>query len=488
MDVEQICKLGKELMGFLGEFADCFGRSEPREHLQTYVRGQLSDLRRKSVEPIALAADVPPRTLQRFLESMRWDEHRMRDRVQWIVARDHADPRAIGVIDETGNPKKGSHTAGVKRQWCGNTGKVDNCVVAVHLAYVAGDFQCLLDSDLFLPQDWASDPARRREARLPDEIEYRKKTIIALEQIGRALRNRIRVAAWTFDEWYGGDREFLDGLDSLGQNYVGEVPSTFTGWLRPPKLLQRPTPQEKRKRGRKRRFPRLARKALPASEVRNLLTYSRVFQKQKWQRFRIKDGERGPMVWEVKCACFYRKHGQSGLPGPAHTLIVARNVLDPEEVKYFVSNMVPGSNGATLEWLLWVAFSRWPIERCFEFDKGQLGMDHFEVRLWCAIHRHLYVSQVSQLFCARVHQRLREKNDFERVPDGRTGSRRSLRLDPSPSPAAVNQNDHLPKGRRPHCLSPTSQSASARISHENDPSTPSETRHRSRAAEVLCTR
>ena len=488
MDVEQIGKLGKELMGFLGQFDDCFGRSEPREHLQTYVRGQLSDLRRKSVELIALAADVPPRTLQRFLESMRWDEHRMRDRVQWIVARDHADPRAIGIIDETGNPKKGSHTAGVKRQWCGNTGKVDNCVVAVHLAYVAGDFQCVLDSDLFLPEDWASDPARRREARVPDDIEYRKKTIIALEQIGRALRNRIRVAAWTFDELYGGDREFLDGLDAMGQNYVGEVPSNFTGWLRPPEVLLRPRPQEKRKLGRKRRFPRLARKALPASEARNLLTYSRVFQKQKWQRFRIKDGERGPMVWEVKCVCFYRKHGERGLPGPAHTLIVARNVLDPEEIKYFVSNMVPGCNGVTLEWLLWVAFSRWPIERCFEFDKGQLGMDHFEVRLWCAIHRHLYVSQVSQLFCARVHQRLTEKNDFERVPHGRTGSRRNLRLDPSPSPAAVGQNHHLPKGSRPHCLSPTSQSTSARIPYENDPSTPSETRHRSRALEVLRTR
>lgn len=485
MDVKQIRTLGKELMGFLDEFNDCFGRSEPREHLRTYVRGQLSDLPRKSVEPIALAAGTPPRTLQRFLESIRWDEHRMRDRTQWIVARDHAAPKAIGVIDESGNPKKGRHTATVKRQWCGNTGKLDNCVVAVHLAYVAGDFQCLLDSDLFLPEDWANDPARRKEVGIPEDLPYRKKAAIALEQIGRALRNGIRVAAWTFDELYGGDREFLDELDTLGQNYVAEVPVSFTGWARQPQMLLRPTPQERRKRGRKRRFPRLARKALPASEVRNLLTYSRWFQKQSWKRFHIKDGEKGPMVWEVKYVRFFRKHGPKGLPGPTHTLIAARNVLEPQKVKYFVSNMVPGSNGVTVQWLLWVAFSRWPIERCFEFDKGQVGMDHFEVRLWCAIHRHLYVTQVSQLFCARIHQRLREKNGIDPVLDGGTGSGRRVGLAGGPSLATVGQAADLPEGRRSDRLPPTTQPRCPKVSYENDSSTPSSTRHPCRPTEVL---
>ena len=116
MDATEIAGLESELVEFLGEFDDCFGRSEPREHLRTYVSGQLSALQRKSVEPIALAADVPPRTLQRFLESIEWDEERLRDKSQQIVARDHADPDAIGVVDETGHPKKGIHTAGVKRQ------------------------------------------------------------------------------------------------------------------------------------------------------------------------------------------------------------------------------------------------------------------------------------------------------------------------------------------------------------------------------------
>jgi hypothetical protein len=148
---------------------------------------------------------------------------------------------------------------------------------------------------------------------------------------------------------------------------------------------------------------------LPACEVRNLATYSAVFRKQKWQRFRIKDGEKGPIVWEVKHAPFYRKQGDGGLPGPAHTLIVARNVLDPKQIKYFASNMVIDGQAVTVEWLLWVAFSRWPIERCFEIAKSELGMDHFEMRSWRGIHRHFYITQVSQLFCARVHQQLREK-------------------------------------------------------------------------------
>jgi len=278
MDASQMKNMGQRLRKFLAEFADCFGRSEPREHLRTYVSGQLSNLPRKSIEPIALKAGTPPRTLQRLLSAVQWDEQRLRDRAQWIVARDHAHPQAVGVVDESGNPKKGVHTAAVQRQWCGNTGKKDNCVVAVHLAYVAGDFQCLLDSDLFLPEGWANDAERRQAAGIPDEVVYRKKTDIARKQIQRALANGIRVAAWTFDEWYGRDREFLDGLEELGQNYVGEVPADFTGWLRQPEVLQKPTPAQMRQKGRKRHFPRLSRKALPAGEVRNLVVYTRPFQ------------------------------------------------------------------------------------------------------------------------------------------------------------------------------------------------------------------
>jgi len=487
MDAKTIKKMGRKLRRFLAEFDDCFTRSEPREHLHRYVSGQLSDLPRKSIEPIALAAGVPPRTLQRFLSSVCWNHQRLRDRTQWIVARDHSHQRAVGIVDESGNTKKGQHTCGVQRQWCGNTGKIDNCVVGVHLAYAADDFQCLLDSDLYLPESWVNDPARRQEAGIPDDVVYRKKTDIALEEIGRALRNGIRFSALTFDEFYGRDREFLDGLDALGQDYIGEVPSDFTGWLHEPEVLVKPTPAQMRKTGRKPRFPRLSATALPPCEVRNLLTYSRVFQKQKWKRFRIKDGEKGPVVWEVKFARFYRQHGHEGLPGPTHTLIVARNVLNPKEIKYFVCNMVVGWQGVTLKWLLWVAFSRWPIERCFELGKRELGMDHFEVRSWQAIHRHFYISQLSQLFCARVHQQLREKNDRELLPDRRTGSRCRMCVGYSPGFAGFDPYDVLSKGSQVDSILSTSQPTGSKVSSKEAIARASQIRHKSQSVELVYT-
>ncbi len=488
MDVKEIGNMGKELAKFLGEFDDCFGRSEPRQHLRTYVGGQLSNLRRKSIEPIALDTGVPPRTLQRFLASVQWDEQRMVDRTQWIVARDHTDRQAIGVVDETGNPKKGIHTACVQRQWCGNTGKIDNCVVSVHIAYTAGDFQCLLDSDLYMPQAWADDPARRETAGIPAEAVYRKKTAIALDQIGRALGNGIRVAAWTFDEWYGRDSEFLDGLDALGQSYIGEVPSTFTGWSHQPQILHTPQPGHAHKRGPKRRYPRLARKALPASEVRNLATYSPQFHKQKWKRFKIKDGENGPVVWEVKHVPFYRKHGHTGLPGATHTLIVARNVLNRNEVKYFVSNMAPGANGASLKWMLCVAFSRWSVERCFELAKRDMGMDHFETRSWPAIHRHFYISQLSLLFCSRVHQRLREKNDRQFVPDRRASSPRHGHLDRNARFTAAGPNETLPRNCRTDQALPATEPTCSYLPHKNKSSPTPQSGNQRRPVELLYTR
>lgn len=470
MDVQEIKGMGRQLRRFLGEFDDCFGRSEPRDHLRTYVQGQLSNLPRKSIEPIALAATVAPRTLQGFFSYLSWDEPHLRDRVQWIVARDHGDSQALGVIDESGNPKKGKHTAGVQRQWCGNTGKTDSCVVAVHLGYVAGDFQCLLDSDLFLPQAWANDPVRRQEVGIPEDVVFRTKPEIALAQIARTLGNGIRVRAWTFDELYGRGREFLDGVSALGQNFVGEIPCDFTGWLQEPRVLRHPNPQEKRKGGRKRRYPRLSRKALPACEVRNLATYSPVLRRQKWQKFRIKDGEKGPIVWEVKHARFYRRHGGDGLSGPAHTLIVARNVLDPQEIKYFLSNLLIDGQPVSLEWLLWVAFSRWPIERCFEIAKNELGMDHFEMRSWRGIHRHLYLTQVSQLFCARVQQQRREKKKAgEPVLDGRAGSSGGLCLGASPSVSALRPDRRVRAGRRTHSVLSAAKSTGTPLPLEDRP-------------------
>jgi SRSO17 transposase len=163
MTLKQIAGLGKELARFLVLFVGRF-RSRPGfALLQVYVQGLLSSLQRKNIEAMALELGTAPRTLQRFVESIKWDEAGVRDDCQRLVAHEHAHPEAIGCVDESGTAKSGSHTAGAARQWLGSRGKVDNGVVGVHLSYSSPGFQCLLDSDVYLPRDWADDPARRKK-------------------------------------------------------------------------------------------------------------------------------------------------------------------------------------------------------------------------------------------------------------------------------------------------------------------------------------
>ena len=148
----------------------------------------MSSLQDKSVEPIALKAGVAPRTLQEFLSQLKWDQDKLRDRLQDIVRTEHAGRHAIGIFDETSYVKKGDKTPGVKRQWCGAVGKEENCMVTVHLGYACGEFHCLLDGELFLPEDWSADRQRCREAGIPEAITYRPKWQIALELLDRAVR------------------------------------------------------------------------------------------------------------------------------------------------------------------------------------------------------------------------------------------------------------------------------------------------------------
>ena len=163
MSVRDIGRLGKMLGQFLSRFGDCFARAAGRSLLRTYVRGLLSAVQRKNVEAIALDQKVAPRTLQRLLESIAWAEEKLRDRCQQIVAAEHAHPEAIGCVDETGMTKSGSETAGVKRQYNGNRGKIENCVNHVALSYSAPGFNTLLDARLYLPEEWAYDAARRKK-------------------------------------------------------------------------------------------------------------------------------------------------------------------------------------------------------------------------------------------------------------------------------------------------------------------------------------
>ena len=197
-------------------------------------RGSCPTLAKKAASRSPSPPGFPRETCRSSSSTYKWEEDRTRNRLQEIVNRDHSGPNSVGIIDETSDVKKGDKTPGVKRQWCGTVGKTENCIVTVHLAYASGDFHCLLDGDLFLPEDWSDDRARCRAAGIPDDVVYRPKWKIALELFDRAGDNGATFDWLTFDEGYGGKPEFLRELHGRKQCFVGEVPTTFTGWIHEP--------------------------------------------------------------------------------------------------------------------------------------------------------------------------------------------------------------------------------------------------------------
>ena len=418
MDASALAGLKSDLDTFLGRFDDCFSRGDTRSHMSTYVAGQLSDVARKNVEAMALAAGVPVRTLQEFLSQYKWKEDLVRQRLHEIVRDEHAHEHSIGIIDETSDDKKGVKTPGVQRQHLGCSGKKDNGIVTVHLAYAADDFHCLLDGELFLPESWSNDRDRCREAGIPDEMVYRPKSEIALELYDRARASGVKFAWVTFDEWYGAKPAFLQGLNAREQYFVGETHKRFVAWTEEPAVTERPFRSSGR--GRSRKTPRLTANSPKSRYIEDLVQHKKVFTDQPWEKWHLRDGEKGPMVWEIKRATIWAKD-ENGLPIGPWQLMVCRNVMNPTEVKYFISNAPPETPTSTL---LLVAFSRWRVERCFQDDKGEVGLDHYEGRRYTGLKRHLILSAVSLLFLSRVNQQLRKT---KRGMDSLPGSHRDLR-------------------------------------------------------------
>lgn len=457
MDAGLFRQLERDLGDYLQGFDDCFARSDTRAHLPVYVRGQLSELPRKSVEPMALAAGTAVRTLQEFLTHLKWDEDLMRQHVARIVAKEHADEESIGLIDETSCVKKGDQTPGVQRQYCGSVGKQENCIVTVHLGYAAGDFHCLLDGDLFLPESWDADRPRCRRAGIPDDVVYRPKSEIALELYDRAAAEGVRFTWLTFDEWYGSKPSFLRALQARDQKFVGEIPRTFRAWIKPPQVTTRPYRRQRRGRGPK--TPRLLAGSRSAQTVEHLAQSHPTLAAQPWQTWRIKDTHKGPLVWRVKHVLIHLKDEQ-GLPeGPYHLLVCYHPFT--KEVKYFLSNAPPDT---PVKKLLRVAFGRWRVERCFEDGKGEVGLDHWEGRRWLGLKRHLILTAVSYLFLAKACQRLRgEKPGMDRLPSAHRGGH----ADPKLAARRVFPHVTVPKDRSPNSILPATQCPGSRLTHPN---------------------
>lgn len=426
MTAEQITGLAPALATFLSSFKGCFGECRLLAHFATYCRGLLSNLPRKSVEPIALAAGGTVRALQMFLTQRVWDHARLRDQLQQRIAARHApapgvprpagDLGVIGLIDETSVPKKGDKTPGVQRQYCGASGKIDNCVVTVHLGYLHGDFKTLIDADLYLPKSWAENRPRCREADIPDELPYRPKTALALAQVERALGNGLHFDWQVFDEGYGKDPSFLFGLDRLGQFGVGEVPSNFRCWPTRPQY-------------------RSLRREFASKKVRNVVRHSPAFTTQSWQALTFPRQTVEPTVWQVKAAQVQLV--QEGRPTDRTYWLIAAWNRRTEEHKYFVSNAPPQTG---LELLLKVAFRRAEVEHLFRVAKSEVGLSHFEGRSYVGLMRHLILCQLVLLFLAQETQTL----NAQRPPATR------------PPTAAGRGKKNRPRRRRPCPFSPTS--------------------------------
>jgi SRSO17 transposase len=394
MTPQQIQALGPAFADYLRQFLFCCGYTQTFDLLEIYCRGLLSDLDRKTCEPIALAAGVAVRTLQEFLKDHVWSYAQVRDTLQRQLARQLPDQAGddlgtVGVADESGTAKKGTRTPGVQRQYCGELGKQENCIVTVHLGVARGRYKTLVDADLFLPQSWDQDRQRCRQAGIPDDVRYRPKWQIALGQIDRADLNGLDLDWLTFDEGYGDKPDFLRGLDGRSLRYVGEVPRSL------------------------RCFARQPRRGEAGHRADDLVRHSPAFTRQAGQVFRLHRQTLGDQEWQAKAAPVWLSTA-GGPSARTYWLIWARNVRTGEQ-KYFVSNAPPGT---PLARLLRVGFTRWNVEHGLRLSKSEVGFRHFEGRSYVGLMRHLTLCLVTLTFVAGQAERLRGEKSGG---DGRAG-------------------------------------------------------------------
>lgn len=401
MTEQEIRELGPAFSAYLTQFRGCFARRSLARHFDNYCRGLLSDLPRKSVEPLALASGTTVRTLQVFLADRPWNHAEARRILQRHLAdavrgQPADDVGTIGVIDETSCRKWGDQTPGVQRQYLGCVGKIDNGIVTVHVGVAKGTFQALLDAELFLPESWAADRPRCEDAGIPDTVGYRPKWKIAFDQLIRLYEAGHRFDWLTFDEYYGSKVPFLDALTTLGQKFVAEVPVNFAVSTRA---------------GSRRADAVLTARAA-----------------QRGQRFRLPRRTTHDVVWRA---------AERRIAVGEHTwrLVVAINEATAE-VKYFVTNDLD----ASLRTLLRVAFRRATIEHSFRLGKQEVGLMHFEGRHYIALERHLILALLVLGFVAVHTERLRGEKCTANAGASVPGAQRPLR------PAAATSS-RPPAGR-----------------------------------------
>ena len=398
-ELEQVEQWATEFEDFHARFAPLFARSEPREEARQYLRGLLAPVERKNCWQMAeIVGEDDPQPMQRLLYSAHWEADEARDELECFVIERFGDEGGIGVVDETGFVKKGTKSVGVKRQYTGTAGKVENSQVGVLLTYFNRRAYTFLDRRLYLPEDWCTDEERRREAQVPDDVTFKTKPQLALEMLEHAWAQGVPMAWVTGDEVYGDAPYLRDAVAGAGKRYVLAVSSTTPVWQeRPP--VEEPV---KGPLGRPREKPRLAKGTPSGKTVAAVITS---LPEEIWQRLTVSEGEKGPRTYDW--AAVRIVESRAGLPGPDGWLLARRSVSDPTDMAYYLSNAPPETPVVALAE---IAAARWSIETTIEEGKGEAGLDEYEVRYWHSWHRHVTLSMMAHAWLASIRQAEGEKS------------------------------------------------------------------------------
>lgn len=390
MTIEEVSCWAAEFDAFCSQFGDLFSRAEPRLEAQRYLRGLLLPVERKNGWQLAEAAgNAHVDGTQRLLYQARWSADAARDRLLGLVVEEFGDPVGILVLDETGFLKKGDKSVGVQRQYSGTAGKVENCQLGVFASYWTPGAHLLVDRELYLPQVWCDDPARCRAAKVPAGTAFATKPQLALGMVRRVLASGLPVAWVTGDEAYGDSSDLRHSLaEDLDQRYVLAVSCTTPVWTARPDV-EAPGHSV---RGRPRTRPRLAADAPAWQSVQAVVAG---WPASAWQRLAASAGEQGPILYDWAAARVIER--RDSLPGADLWLLARRSVSAPGEFAYYLSN---GPRDTDLLTLAQVASRRFSIEQCFEEAKGEVGLDHYEVRHWHSWHRHITLSMMALAFLA----------------------------------------------------------------------------------------
>lgn len=397
-----------DIVEFMGPFYKYFYRQEGRELADGYVVGLVMDGERKSVEPMSARVNASERGMQRLLTQVKWEEKEVFREYRQVMLAQTNDPQGILAVDDTGFIKKGQDSVCVSRQYCGSSGKIDNCQIGVSMTYVGQGVAWPYCMDLFVPEKWDNleNPdcvAKRKKTRMPDKVRHKAKWRIALEQIDIARADGTLHRAVVADSWYGNIPEFRQGLDERQEFYVVGVYSDTEVFLEQPVIEL--APPQKKKRGRPRIRP-LVENVRP-SPVKVSDLGSRIAE-DAWEHLELrKDSKGNPLISEavslrVWPAVGYRK-------GHLHEqvwLIVERrnNEGKGKELRYFFSNMP--HDKPTIE-MVRIYHERFWIEHGYQQLKEELGMDHHEGRSWIGWHRHICLVFLAYGYLTWL--RLREK-------------------------------------------------------------------------------